>query len=158
MTLTTLRTLFLALILSATSAWAAEPLLGRWLLVSQQINGQKTPVEEMLLRVVASGPALEFAYSVPLNNIQFVAVRYIARPDGAEAEVTGSNGKPMGTVKVTRAGAAQYKIVLQGPNKPTATGTMTVSADGKTLTSTSESTPPGQTTATRMVQVFARQQ
>jgi hypothetical protein len=34
---------------------------------------------------------------------------------------------------------------------------MTVSADGKTLTSESESKPPGQSAPTRMVQIFARQ-
>jgi len=151
-----LRILGLALILAGALP-AAEPLLGRWLLVGQEIGGQKMPVEEMLLRINAAGPALEFAYSVPLNNIQFVAVHYIARPDGTETDVTGSNGKKMGTVRVTKAGALQYKTLLQGPNKPTASGTLTVSADGKTLTAVSESRPAGQSTATRMVQVFARQ-
>jgi hypothetical protein len=143
--------------LSAGPARAAEPLLGRWLLVSQEIGGQKTEVDDLTLRIIPAGQTIEFAYSVPVNNIQFVSVRFIARPDGTEADVTNANGKKIGTVKVTRSGALQYRIVLQGQNKPTASGTMTVSSDGKTLTSESESKQPGQSAVTRMVQVFARQ-
>jgi hypothetical protein len=125
--------------------------------VSQEIGGQKTEVDELTLRVVPAGQTIEFAYSVPVNNIQFVSLRFVARPDGTEAEVTNANGQKIGTVKVTRSGASQYRVVLQGQNKPTASGTMTVSADGKTLTSESESKQPGQSAVTRMVQVFARQ-
>ena len=55
-----LRILGLALILAGALP-AAEPLLGRWLLVGQEIGGQKMPVEEMLLRINAAGPALEFS-------------------------------------------------------------------------------------------------
>ena len=157
MTWATIRGIGLVIMLSAGSARAAEPLLGRWLLVSQEVGGQKTEVDELTLRVIPTGQTLEFAYSVPVNNIQFVSLRFAARPDGTEADVTNANGKKVGTVKVTKSGAAQYKIVLQGQNKPTASGTMTVSADGKTLTSESESKQPGQSAVTRMVQVFARQ-
>ncbi|MGD1070227.1 MAG: hypothetical protein ABSB15_08810 [Bryobacteraceae bacterium] len=157
MTWATTGAIGLVIMLSAGPAWAAEPLLGRWLLVSQEIGGQKTEVDELTLRVVPAGQTIEFAYSVPVNNIQFVSLRFVARPDGTEAEVTNANGQKIGTVKVTRSGASQYRVVLQGQNKPTASGTMTVSADGKTLTSESESKQPGQSAVTRMVQVFARQ-
>jgi hypothetical protein len=152
-----LRTVALTIILSAGPAWAAEPLVGRWLLKSQQLSGQKTPVDELMLRVRPAGQTLVFAYSVPVNNIQFVSLRFAARIDGTEAEVTDANGKKIGTVKVTKSGARQYKIALQGQNKPAALGTMTVSADGKTLTSESESKTPGQAAARSMVQIFSRQ-
>ena len=158
MALAKIRTAGLVLMmLSAALARAAEPLQGRWLLVGQEIAGQKSEVDELTLRVIPSGQTLEFAYSVPVNNIQFVSLRFKVRPDGTEADVTNANGKKVGTVKVTKSGALQYKVVLQGENKPTASGTMTVSADGKTLTSESESKQPGQSAVTRMVQVFARQ-
>jgi hypothetical protein len=157
MTWATIQVACLVIMLSAGPARAAEPLLGRWLLVSQEIGGQKTEVDDLTLRIIPAGQTIEFAYSVPVNNIQFVSVRFIARPDGTEADVTNANGKKIGTVKVTRSGALQYRIVLQGQNKPTASGTMTVSSDGKTLTSESESKQPGQSAVTRMVQVFARQ-
>src|SRR5580658_10892551 len=102
--------LALAIVLLAGPARAAEPLLGRWLLVSQEIGGQKTEVDELTLRVIPTGQTLEFAYSVPVNNIQFVSLRFAARPDGTEADVTNANGQKIGTVKVTRSGAAQYRI------------------------------------------------
>lgn len=137
---------------------AAEPIQGRWLLVSQEVAGNKTPVAEQLtLRVNPSGPALEFAYSTPVNDIQFVSLRFAARTDGSAADVTDSNGKKIGSVKVTRTGASQYRIVLEGQNRPTANGSMTVSPDGKTLTSQSDSKAPGRGDTIHTVQVFARQ-
>jgi hypothetical protein len=143
--------------LAAAPLHAADPIVGRWLLTSQTVGGQKTPIDELTLRINASGAALEFAYSVPVRDIQFVSLRFTAKPDGTAADVTDANGKKVGTVKVTRASATQYKVVLEGSGRPTANGAMTVSADGKTLTSQSDSTPPGQNAVTHMVQVFARQ-
>jgi len=157
MTWATFRGIGLVIMLSAGPMRAAEPLPGRWLLVSQEIGGQKTEVDELTLRVIPAGQTLEFAYSVPVNHIQFVSLRFAARLDGTEADVTNANSIMIGTVKVTKSGAAQYRSILQGQNKPTASGTMTVSDDGKTLTSESESTRPGQSAVTRMVQLFARQ-
>ena len=151
------RILALALVLTTMPAWAAEPLVGRWLLTSQQVGGQKMPIDELTLRITPSGQMLEFAYSVPVRDIQFVSLRFAAKPDGTQADVTDANGKKVGTVKVTKTGPTRYKVVLEGQGRPTASGGMTISADGKTLTSESESTKPGQTAATRMVQVFARQ-
>jgi hypothetical protein len=147
----------LAMILLAISARAAEPLAGRWLLVSQELGGQKMQIDELTLRINPVGQTLEFAYSVPVNDIQFVSLRFAARPDGTEAVVTDAKGKKIGTVKVTKSGSLQYKVLLTGQNRPTAAGAMTVSADGKTLTSESESKAPGQTSPAKMVQVFARQ-
>lgn len=148
----------ISVLLSAGQVRAAEPLLGRWLLTGQEVGGQKTEIDELMLRVTPAGQALEFAYSVPVNNIQFVSLRFSVRLDGTEGDVTNANGQKIGTVKMTKAGASQYKITLQGQGKPTASGTMTVSADGKTMTSQSDSKPGGQSSATHMVQVFSRQQ
>ncbi len=152
-----IRTAFFVVIISAMPMRAAEPLVGRWVLMSQEVGGQKTPFDELTLRVSAAGQGLEFAYSVPVNNIQFVSLRFAARLDGTEADVKNANGQKIGTVRITRSGASEYKIVLQGQNKPTASGTMSVSADGKTLKSESEATQRGQSAATRMVQFFSRQ-
>jgi hypothetical protein len=157
MTWTKTGAIWLAALLVGVALQAAEPIQGRWLLVSQEIGGRKTDVDELTLRVIPAGKALEFAYSVPVNNIQFVSLRFSARTDGTEAEVTNANGTKVGTVKVTKVGGSQYRIVLQGDNKPAAVGTMTVSRDGKSLTSESDSKQPGQQAMTRMVQVFSRQ-
>ena len=153
-----IRVLAIALVLAVAPAWAAEPLLGRWLLTSQAVSGQKTPIDELTLRITPKGQMLDFAYSVPVHDIQFVSLRFSAKPDGTQADVTDANGKKVGTVKVTKTSPVKYKVVLEGQGRPTAAGGMTVSADGKVLTSESESTRPGQTAPTRMVQVFARQQ
>jgi hypothetical protein len=153
----TVRALGLAIVLLAGPARAAEPLLGRWLLVSQEVGGQKTEIDKLTLRIVMRGQTLEFGYSVPVNDIQFVSLRFAARPDGSEADVTNANGQKIGTAKVTKSSDLQYRLVIQGQNKPTATGTMTVSADHKTLTWDSESKQPGRSTVTRTIQVYSRQ-
>jgi hypothetical protein len=152
-----IRILALALVLTLVRAWAAEPLVGRWLLTSQEVGGQKTAIDDLTLRITSAGQMLEFAYSVPVRDIQFVSLRFAVKPDGTQADVTDANGKKVGTVKVTKSGPTRYKVVLEGQGRPTASGGMTVSADGKTLTSESDSTRPGQTAPTHMVQVFARQ-
>jgi hypothetical protein len=148
---------FIIVLFSVIPIQAAEPLSGRWLLVSQEIGGQKKPAEELMLRINPAGKAFEFAYSVPVNDIQFVSLKFSARLDGSEADVMNANGQKIGTVKVTKSGALQYKIILQGQNRPTASGTMTISADGKTLRSESDSSGRGQAGLIHTVQIFARQ-
>jgi hypothetical protein len=137
----------LVLALAANSVWAADPIVGRWLLVSQEVGGQKSPIDELTLRINAvgkvPGQALEFAYSVPVRDIQFVSLRFTVKPDGTQADVTDANGRKVGTVKVTKASPSRYRVVLAGEGRPTANGGMTVSADGKTLTSESDSVRPG---------------
>ena len=157
-TITRAAALGLALVVITAPAWAAEPLAGHWLLKSQEVGGQKRDnPDPLLLRITPSGSGLEFAYSVPVNDVQFVSLRFAPRLDGTAADMKNSQDKSIGTVKVTKASALQYKITIQGPNRPTATGTMTVSVDGKTLTSTSDSTPAGQAASVHTIQIFERQ-
>jgi hypothetical protein len=144
------------LLLAAAQAWAAEPLVGRWLLKSQEVGGQSTDTDPLTLRIVQRGAAFEFGYSIPVNDIQFVSMSFASHLDGAEADVKNSQGNKIGTVKVSKAGGSLYKVILEGPNRPSATGTMAVSADGKTLTSDSEANVPGKG-PTRTHQVFARE-
>jgi hypothetical protein len=146
----------LIVLLSVVPAWAAEPLVGRWLLKSQEVGGQQTDADPLTLRIVQRGNTFEFGYSVPVNNIQFVSMSFASHLDGTETDVKNSQGNKIGTVKITKAGGSRYKVVLEGPNRPSAVGTMTVSADGKTLTSDSEANVPGKgSTHTR--QVFSRE-
>ena len=144
------------LLVAATEAWAIEPLVGRWLLKSQEVGGQPTDADPLTLRIVQRGNAFEFGYSVPVNNIQFVSMSFTSHLDGAEADVKNSQGSKIGTVKISKAGAALYKVILEGPNRPSAVGTMTVSADGKTLTSDSNANVPGKG-PTHTHQVFSRE-
>jgi hypothetical protein len=146
----------LIFLLSVVQAWAAEPLVGRWLLKSQDVGGQQTDADPLTLRIVQRGSTFEFGYSVPVNNIQFVSMSFASHLDGTEADVKNSQGNKIGTVKITKAGGSRYKVVLEGPNRPSAVGTMTVSADGKTLTSDSEANVPGKG-STHTHQVFSRE-
>ena len=143
-------------LLAAVQAWAVEPLVGRWLLKSQEVGGQQTDADPLTLRIVQRGNEFEFGYSVPVNNIQFVSMSFASHLDGAEADVKNSQGNKIGTVKISKAGAGIYKVVLEGPNRPSAVGTMKVSSDGKTLTSESDANVPGKgSTHTR--QIFSRE-
>lgn len=140
----------------AAQAWAAEPLAGKWLLKTQEVAGQKTDPNPLVLAITASGPSLDFAYLVTVNDTQVISLKFSSHLDGTEAEITGVDGSKIGTAKVAKDGAARYKVLLEGPNRPPASGSMTVSPDGKTLTSESDvKTPSGAMVHT--VQVFARE-
>lgn len=126
------------LILALAHAWAAEPIAGTWLLKRQEVAGRDTASRPLTLRIAQSGDSLEFEYSVVAQNQkQEVSLRFAAKLDGSEAEVKNSAGRKIGMAKVTRGGPSQYLVTLQGPNRPTSSGKMTVSSDGKTLTSES---------------------
>jgi hypothetical protein len=122
---------------------AAEPLLGTWRLERQEVNGEKTNSEPLTLRVSQSGDKLAFAFSVPVNNVDFVSMSYTVRLDGTEGDVKNAQGEKIGTIKLSPAGASQYTMTLKGANRPESAGRLTVSSDGKTLTSESDTLQAG---------------
>jgi hypothetical protein len=129
----------------ATAACAApEPLVGTWRLDSQEVNGQKGNAEPLTLKVMQAGDKLAFAFSVPVNNVYFVSMTYTVKLDGSESDVKNSQGEKIGTIQVTSGGPSQYKLVLKGPNRPDSAGKLTVSPDGKTLTSETDTVQGGQ--------------
>ena len=130
-----------------TQAAVTEPLVGTWTLSSQTKNGQKVDPEQMTLRIYPVGDSLEFAFSVPVNGVHMVGLKFTSvHLDGKPGTIEDVRGNKIGDVKVTKIAPLEYKAVLEGPNRPTTTSKMTLSADEKTLTSESG----GQ------VQVFAR--
>jgi hypothetical protein len=147
-----------AAILLATAIYAApEPLLGVWRLDSQEVNGQKTNVEPLTLKISQDGDKLAFAFSVPVNDVYFVSMTYAVKLDGSEAEVKNSKGEKIGTVEVRPNGASQYKITIKGANRPESSGTLMVSPDGKTLsseTNTAQGGPGGRSMHSK--QTFTR--
>jgi hypothetical protein len=142
--------------LALVAATAAEPLIGKWLLKSQQVSGQDAPSRPLTLEIRPVGNALEFEYSVQLNNSRVVSLRFVARLDGSPGDIKDAQGRKIGTAKVLRANAADYSVMLEGPNRPTASGKMKLSADGKTLECESDSTARGGA-KTHTVQIFGRQ-
>src|SRR5271169_5878685 len=140
------RTLLLSSVLAlfTTAVYSApEPLLGTWRLDSQEVNGQKSNAEPLTLKITQAGDKLAFAFSVPVNDVYFVSMTYTVKLDGSEADVKNSNGEKVGTVKMNASGASQYSLVLKGPNRPDSSGKLTVSPDGKTLTSETDTAQAG---------------
>jgi hypothetical protein len=148
------RVLLLAVAVAVTNAWAAEPLLGTWRLDRQEINGIDTNSEPLTLKIAQSGDKLDFAFSVPVNNVYFVSMTYSLKLDGIEADVKNSEGKKVGIIQMTRGGPSQYKFTLKGENRPDSAGKLTVSPDGKGLTSETETLRGGK--SIRSKQFFSR--
>jgi len=123
---------------------AAEPIVGVWKLDHQELNGQSKEIEPLTLRISPDGDKYLFAFAVPVNHIDFVSMSYSAKLDGTEADVNNSQRIKVGTVQITRAKPSQYKFVLKGGNGRESSGRLTVSPDGKTLTSESDSNQSGQ--------------
>ena len=146
----------LLIVTALLTAAPAEPLVGRWLLKSQQISGQETALRPLILEITAVGGALQFEYSVPSKASRAITLSFAARLDGSASEVKDAQGRKIGTAKVSRAGALEYSLILEGPNRPTASGKMKLSPDQKTLVCDSDSAAPGGV-KTHTVQVFARQ-
>lgn len=136
-------------------AFAAEPLLGIWKLTSQTVDGHKVESEDLTLRVYPAGDGFEFAYSTPVNGIHLVSLKFASvHLNGAPAIVEDGRGNKLGTVTITKTGASQYKAIIEGPNRPKALGRMTVSGDGKTLTSESMAADEK---GPKAIQLFSRQ-
>ena len=154
------RTLFrlaaFALALAPIYAAAVEPLVGKWQLKSQQISGEDTALRPLTLDIRAQGEALQFEYSVPSGNSRTVSLRFVARLDGSASDIQDAQGRKIGTARLAHQGALEYSVTLEGPNRPTASGTMKLSADRKTLTCESDSAPPG-AAKTHTVQIFTRE-
>ena len=143
------------LMLGMPLARAADPLAGKWLLKHQEVGGNETDSNPLTLAITTSGKLLDFAFIVTVQNQSVVNLKFSTPLDGTEAEVTGGDGKKMGTARVSKEGAA-YKVLMEGPGRPAVTTQMTVSSDGKTLVSESDvQAPSGEKVHTK--QVFARQ-
>ena len=135
-------------------AWAAEPLVGTWRLERQELNGEKTNSEPLTLKVSQAGDRFAFAFSVPVNQVYFVGMSYTLRLDGTEADIKNSEGAKIGTIQMTASGASQYKLIMKGPNRPDSIGKLTVSPDGKTLTSEADTVQAGRPIHSK--QLFSR--
>jgi hypothetical protein len=138
------------------AAAPVEPLVGRWLLKTQQISGQETALRPLILEIRPVGELLQFEYSVPTKAAKAVSLTFVARLDGSASEVKDAQGRKVGTAKVLRGSALEYSLILEGPNRPTASGKLKLSADRGTLVCDSDSAAPGGA-RTHTVQVFARQ-
>src|SRR5262245_59315799 len=140
---------------AASPLLAAEPLVGLWRLQRQEIDGKATEFEPLALQInQARGDRLRFAFSVPMPEVYFVTITYTLRLDGSSADIVNGSNQKIGTIQMTRSGPGQYQLTMKGPNRPDSQGKLTISADGKTLTSESDATQSGRTVHSK--QIFAR--
>jgi hypothetical protein len=131
-----------------------EPLLGTWRLEHQEINGEASQFQPLTLRITEDGNRLAFAFSVPVNDVYFVSMSYSVRLDGTDADIKNGRGEKVGTIQMKSDGLSQYKLSMKGPNRPDSSGKLTVSSDGKTLTSEADSMQAGRPIHSK--QVFSR--
>lgn len=74
----------------------------------------------------------------PVNNMFFVSTTFTSvHLDGSESDVNDARDQKVGTVKIAKPGPSEYRAVLQGSTRPTASSKLTISPYGKTLTSES---------------------
>jgi len=143
------------LTLTTPLMWAVDQLAGTWLLKHQEVGSNQTASNPLTLAITPSGNRLNFEFIVTVNNEQFVNLKFSSLLDGTATEISGGDGKPIGTARVSRDGAA-YKVLIEGPGRPPVATQMTISSDGMTLVSESDvQTPTGTVLHTK--QVFARQ-
>jgi hypothetical protein len=141
------------LALGALQAWAAEPLVGRWQMISQSMGGRGARPLPVAIRITQNGTALEFTYL--MGAMEEVTMSFTVRLDGSEAPVLNGKGAPMGAARLTKSGE-KYTLIMQSPGRPPEPGTMTVTNKGAILHCESDAMVPGQG-ATHIVQEFARQ-
>lgn len=143
MKITLWRTAAVLALVTAATASAAEPFTGTWHLDSQEVNGTKRESDQLTLRIHPEGDKYTFSFAVPINHIDLVSMSYTAKLDGTEAEVKNVRAEKVGTAQVTKLAPGHYKVVMKGPNRPDSTIQLTVSPDGKMLTSESDSNQGG---------------
>jgi hypothetical protein len=153
------RTFGLALLLAvhagSVAAWAADPLVGTWLLTRQELNGDEAKAAPLQLTVYQIRESLSFAFASLVKDAFVTNMGYRVLLDGTDADVKNANGDKVGTVKMTSPRPSQYAMQLSRPNQPSTTGTLTVSADAKTLTAETD-TRQGERVI-HLKQIYARQ-
>jgi hypothetical protein len=142
------------LLFALGAAWAEDPLVGYWQMIYQKMGGEHQPPAPLGLKVVRTNKGFEFSYLY--GRQREVTMTFTANFDGKQAVVTDGKGAQIGTVVLSRSGAA-YTMVLQSTNRPPEPGKMTISEKGRILTCESDGLVPGKG-VTRIIQVFSREQ
>src|SRR5277367_1796060 len=84
----------------------------------QAAAAQLWAAEPLPLRISQSGDKLAFAFSVPVNNVDFVSMSYTVGLNGTEGDVKNARGEKIGTIMLAPAGASRYNMTLKGSNRP----------------------------------------
>ena len=90
-----------------------------------------------------------------VNNAKVVSMTYDLELGGKEADVKDAHGETVGTIEMASTGESQYRLSIKRPDRRDSAGKLTVSIDGKTLTSEADTLHAGKPLHT--VQIFSRQ-
>ena len=144
----------LCLVMTAAPAFAAEPLVGLWQMISQQIGKSQVPPDPLAIRISEAGGALHFEYMVHREMI--LQRSFTVHPDGAPGVLLDDKGSSIGIAKLNKISATEYTLVLQRPNRPPEPGKLKITDKGFILNCATDANVPGHG-PTHIVQVFAKQ-
>jgi hypothetical protein len=117
-------------------AQATNPLIGTWTL---NVAKSKAPFKSGTSVIAAAGNGIKFTVDLVGTDGTKSHWGFSGGMDGKDVPVTGDS--PYGdTVAVTRVDERTLRIAGKYKGKPTTTHVITVSADGKTRTSTAKGT------------------
>jgi hypothetical protein len=133
--------LAVALCMAAFAAQAADPLEGTWQLNLEKSTFKFTPGPKGQLRTYRITDGLERMTARGVSSEKKpTLVRYEARYDGKEYDMTGSTGG--NKISLRRIDPLTTESTQKRDGKPTVVALRRVSEDGKTLTVTSKGTTP----------------
>jgi hypothetical protein len=133
--------LAVALFLTAHAAQAADPLEGKWQLNVEKSTFKFTPGPKGQLRTYRIADGLEKMTARGVSSEKKATlVRYEARYDGKDYDMTGSTGG--NKISLRRIDALTTESTQKRDGKPTVVAIRKVSEDGKILTVTSKGTTP----------------
>jgi hypothetical protein len=127
---------FVGMVGAVALAQATNPLIGTWKL---NVAKSKAPFKSGTSVIEAAGKGIKFTVDLIGTDGSKSHWGFSGNMDGKDVPVTGDS--PYGdTVSVTRIDERTLQIAGKYKGKPTTTHTITVSADGKTRTSTAKGT------------------
>jgi hypothetical protein len=146
--------MFMALAFFAViSAWAREPIVGNWQMISQKIGDSGTKPLPIMIKIRQEG-STKLTFTYVAGREQEVKMTFSAYLDATPAPTTNGAGVVIGTATLKKSGA-HYDLVLQSRGRRPEPGTMTLSEHGNILTCQSTVDLPDRG-VTRIVQVFSR--
>jgi hypothetical protein len=139
---------------AVVSAWAKEPIVGNWQMVSQKIGDSGTKPLPIMIKIREEG-STKLTFTYVAGREQEVKMTFTVYLNGTPAPIMNGAGVVVGTATLKKSGA-NYDLVLQSRGKRPEPGTITVSEHGTILTSQSTVDLPDRG-VTRIVQVFSRE-
>lgn len=136
------------------SAWAKEPIVGNWQMISQKIGDSGTKPLSIMIKIRQEG-STKLTFTYVAGREQEVKMTFSAYLNATPAPITNGAGVVIGTATLKKSGT-NYDLVLHSRGRRPEPGTMTLSGHGNILTCESTADLPDRG-VTRILQVFSRE-